>query len=69
MSDPKRFARALERFERAALDRGDPGAIPVFGQDAEEQTPIDAARRRINTEYGQARAALVKAAGFSRREV
>lgn len=69
MPDTKRFARALERFERAALDRGDLGAIPVFGQDAEEQTLVDATRRRINREYGQARAALVKAAGFSRGSV
>ena len=66
MADPKRFSRALDRFERAVLDRSDMDGIPEFERDAEEQSLIDEARRGIKREYGQARTALIKAAGFSK---
>ena len=60
MTHRDKFIEALERYTVAVSDYNDLGSIPVFGQDAEEQAAIDAARKRIKTAFTRTRNHLIK---------
>lgn len=62
MKGSPKLERALDRFERAVSERDNLGSVPIFGEDAEEQTAIDNFCRGVKTEYARARTALVKIA-------
>jgi hypothetical protein len=51
----------LDAFESAVYDKAFEGTIPAWSPDREEQKLIDAARRRIKTNYTKARNRLLKA--------
>lgn len=59
--DRARAALLLAQFERAVIDHGDLGTIPLFSPDAQEQRHINATRRNIKAQYTKARNRLLKA--------
>ena len=60
MTRRKKFIEALDRYTSAISDYNDLGSIPIFGQDAEEQAAIDAARKRIKTAFTKTRNHVIK---------
>lgn len=54
-----KYTRAVDAFERAVEDKAFEGTIPVFSDDREEQQALDAAHKRIQTNYTRARNRLL----------
>jgi hypothetical protein len=55
-----KIEQAIDAFERAVNDAFEEGAIPLYSDDREEQRMINAARRRIRSNYTRARNRLLK---------
>ena len=60
LSEDEKFAKAVMRYALARIDYADLGAIPVFGQDAEEQQLINQERSRIQREHSAAWTVVMK---------